>query len=371
MSARERLEQRRQRQKEMAEADAAAERRLQEEKETLERQNREAQKKLRDKERKEAEEVAKTMGESQESLQQRARLSVSDGEGAAATAEGGEDERMEMDSVEGAIGTEQLRGTVSPEGDDGEGERPRNLDFAGEEGETVSSPARKKKKKDKSKKRKEKEMQAQGTVESVLQAGKYTTGAAEEKARKEEEAKERAAKARAEAQAKAQEEAARRKRREEHQHKNKRNVVECSFVCTQEEEEQRYDELPGAVKTLLMNMQKVDVMVCVEPVEEGEDKRIWEPTLIPFDHTDLGSYVVQSGGINAFSMKKAKRWGKKRRQRVTTKKNLQCQRFTSPFLFLVTRTHSGFWTELQESGVRLEERNCILRALHRFTRCLL
>jgi hypothetical protein len=31
---------------------------------------------------------------------------------------------------------------------------------------------------------------------------------------------------------------------------------------------------------------------------------------IPYDHTDLGSWVKQDGGMNAFAMKKAKKWGK-------------------------------------------------------------
>ena len=50
----------------------------------------------------------------------------------------------------------------------------------------------------KSKKRKKKDRDSEGAVgiESVLKPGKYTSGAAEEKRRKEDEAQERAAKAR-------------------------------------------------------------------------------------------------------------------------------------------------------------------------------
>ena len=44
--------------------------------------------------------------------------------------------------------------------------------------------------------------------------------------------------------------------REKHMHDHKRNVVECSLVCSQEDEQQRYNELPIAVRLLLSNMQK-------------------------------------------------------------------------------------------------------------------
>jgi hypothetical protein len=53
-------------------------------------------------------------------------------------------------------------------------------------------------------------------------------------------------------------------------------------------------------------------MVCLEPVVVGEAEKLFEPGDIPYDHTDLGSWVKQGGGMNAFAMKKAKKWGKNR-----------------------------------------------------------
>ena len=94
-------------------------------------------------------------------------------------------------------------------------------------------------------------------------------------------------------------------------HEFKRNVVECSFVCTQEELNLRYNELPSNIRLLLKNMQKVDKMVCMEPVVAGDAEKIWEPTSVPYDHTDLGEYIVQGGGVKAFELKKPKKYGKK------------------------------------------------------------
>lgn len=87
-------------------------------------------------------------------------------------------------------------------------------------------------------------------------------------------------------------------------HKHRRNV------CVNEEEQQQYNELPAAVRLLFKNLQKVDKMVCLEPVEVGEAENLWDSGDVPYDHMDLGSWVKQGGGMNAFAMKKAKKWGK-------------------------------------------------------------
>jgi hypothetical protein len=108
----------------------------------------------------------------------------------------------------------------------------------------------------------------------------------------EDEVKLRAAKAAEAARQKVKEEEEKKKERETYKHENSRVVVECSVVCSQEEEQQRYNELPLAVRTLLKNMQKVDSKVCLDPIEEGEAKTIWEVMEIPFDHTDLDSWVL-------------------------------------------------------------------------------
>ena len=82
---------------------------------------------------------------------------------------------------------------------------------------------------------------------------------------------EKAAKA---ARAKANEAEEKREMRGNYVHNHKRNVVECSLVCSQEEEQQRYNELPAAVGLLLKNMQKVDSSACLEPVEEGDAPKL-------------------------------------------------------------------------------------------------
>ena len=90
--------------------------------------------------------------------------------------------------------------------------------------------------------------------------------------------------------------------------------MECSLICTQEEEQQRYNELPSGIRALLKNMQKVDSWACLDPVEEEDGHKIWDPMAVPFDHTDLGNHVVLSGGVNAFALKTPKRWGKKKNE---------------------------------------------------------
>jgi hypothetical protein len=68
-----------------------------------------------------------------------------------------------------------------------------------------------------------------------------------------------------------------------------------------------YNELPAGVRLLLRNMQKVDKGVCLEPVEEGEAPGLWEPNKIPYDHTKLGSYMKQGGGMLSFCDEETKK----------------------------------------------------------------
>ncbi len=146
--------------------------------------------------------------------------------------------------------------------------------------------------------------------DSILKPGRFSQGASEEKRRKEVEEKTRAEKAAEAAMAKAKEAEEKKEMRGNHMHNHKRNVVECSLVCSQEEEQQRYNELPAAVRLLLKNMQKVDFSACLEPVEEGDAPKLWEAADVLYDHTELGSYVQQGGGMQAFAMKKPKKWQK-------------------------------------------------------------
>jgi hypothetical protein len=48
----------------------------------------------------------------------------------------------------------------------------------------------------------------------------------------------------------------------------------------------------------------------LEPVEEGDGPAIWEAKDVPYDHTKLGTHVKQGGGMQAFSMRKPKKWQK-------------------------------------------------------------
>jgi hypothetical protein len=177
----------------------------------------------------------------------------------------------------------------------------------GDEDSEAHSPPKKRKKKDK----KEKSKKRESSIPPSLRTGRDSKEGQEERKKKEDEVKARAEKASAAARQKAKEEEAKEKERLSYIHRNSRVVVECSVVCSQEDEQQRYNELPGAVRALLKNMQKVDDKVCLDPVEDGEAKRIWNLSEIPYDHTELGSWVVQSGGVQAFAMKKPRKWGKK------------------------------------------------------------
>lgn len=83
-----------------------------------------------------------------------------------------------------------------------------------------------------------------------------------------------------------------------------RNIMECLIICSQEDKQQRYNELPVAIGLLIKNMQKVDGSTYLVPVEEGEAVYVWKLALVPYDHTDLGNWVMLSGGMNVLQMKK-------------------------------------------------------------------
>ena len=150
-------------------------------------------------------------------------------------------------------------------------------------------------------------------AESILKPGRFSKEGSDKK-KQEEEGKATGKEAAERARFKAKEEEEKKEMRKVHIHTHRRNVVECSIVCTNEEEQQRYNELPAVVRVLFKNLQKVDKMVCLEPVVVGDAERLFEAGEIPYDHTDLGSWVKQGGGMNAYAMKKAKRWGKGREE---------------------------------------------------------
>ena len=66
------------------------------------------------------------------------------------------------------------------------------------------------------------------------------------------------------------------------------------------------------VRKLVKNMQKVDDTLCLKPVEEGNGKALLESLEIALDLTDLGKYVMHSGGKGSFEMKNARRGRKNR-----------------------------------------------------------
>lgn len=71
-------------------------------------------------------------------------------------------------------------------------------------------------------------------------------------------------------------------------------------MCSLEEGQQKYNELPVAVRLLLRNIEKVDSHVCLDLVEEGEAPKVWEIFDVSHDHTELDNWVVQSGGCSHF-----------------------------------------------------------------------
>jgi hypothetical protein len=80
-------------------------------------------------------------------------------------------------------------------------------------------------------------------------------------------------------------------------------------VCSKEGREAKYDEFTLGVRALFKQALKVDESVVFEPIEEG-GKRAFEPSELPFDHTDLGIWV-QKGGNKVFEMKKPRKNNKK------------------------------------------------------------
>jgi hypothetical protein len=275
-----------------------------EEREAAEQLQREKQKKERDAERKREEEEAKKARDADE-----AAKTADD-----ATSAGQGDPTRDEDMPDAGINEHLNEMNNGGEGE-GTAETPAaNLDFnVGTDDGEERSPQKKRSKKDKKDKkkssRKEKGEKEKG-VDSILKTGRFSQSTSEEKKKKEAEEKSRAEKAAEAARARAKEEEEKKEWREKHIHMHKRNVVECSLVCSQEEEQQRYNELPAAVRLLLNNMQKVDKYVCLDPVEEGEAPKVWDPSGVSYDHTELGSYIQQGGGMQAFSMKKPKKWQK-------------------------------------------------------------
>ena len=76
-------------------------------------------------------------------------------------------------------------------------------------------------------------------------------------------------------------------------------------MCKNEGIEAKFDEFTLGVRSLLKQIQKVDKTAVLEPIEEG-GQRLWEPSELPFDHTDLGAWI-QKGGNKVFEMKKARK----------------------------------------------------------------
>jgi hypothetical protein len=170
-----------------------------------------------------------------------------------------------------------------------------------------------------------------------LKTGRFSAGASEEKKKKEAEEKTRAEKAAEAARAKAKEEEEKKELRSNYKHQHKRSVLECSLVCSQEEEQQRYNELPAGVRLLLSNMQKVDKNVCLEPVEEGDAPGLWEKNDVPYDHTELGSYIRHRGVECKPLVRRNKRSGRKIKD-WRTRTLYSCWRCTLLFAFQVTKS---------------------------------
>jgi hypothetical protein len=101
---------------------------------------------------------------------------------------------METDSADETSTNEHLRGMTPSIDDEGIfGERTNPTFDVDEEVSVVGSPEKKKKKKDKSRRLQKREAGSTSGVDSVLKAGKYLTGATEEKKKQDAEAKVRAA----------------------------------------------------------------------------------------------------------------------------------------------------------------------------------
>lgn len=287
----------RERKKQLEEEERAVAATLQKEKEEAEKHEREEKKKARDEERKqeEAEEKAKQDREAAEAAKRKvAEVAAARESNMDTGSDVEEDTMMHLNDMNPSGGSNSNEvtpnvGLFDSSNDDDDQSESR-------------SPRKKKKQKDKKKKKKKDETK-QPDVALVLKTGNYTSGVLAKQMKKEAEARERAAKVREKAEKKEKDEEERKKKRDQYMHEHRRNVVECSFVCTKEEEQLRYNDLPSNIRLLLKNMQKVDKMVCMEPVVAGEAEKIWEPTLVPYDHTDLGDYIGQGGGVKAFELR--------------------------------------------------------------------
>jgi hypothetical protein len=184
------------------------------------------------------------------------------------------------------------------------------VEEVGSDSEGEKSPPKKKKRKEKKKRAKEakaKEREATtpaaaAGASALKKGGKFSADAIkqrEEEARKKEE----------ERKAKEKEEKEKQEERINHFHTYRRVVLEASIVCSKEGREAKYDEFTLGIRVLFKQALKVDETVVFEPIEEG-GKRAFEPSELPFDHTDLGNWV-QKGGNKVFEMKKPKKNNKK------------------------------------------------------------
>jgi hypothetical protein len=160
-----------------------------------------------------------------------------------------------------------------------------DINTGGGEGddEEVKSPEKKKKKKEKKSKKK-----SVGGGDSILKKGRFSTDSVGKvKETMTAEAKEKAAKA---------------KEKQDYNHKHKRVVLEASLVCSKEGKDAKYDKFTLGMRALFKNMKKVDATVVIEPVLVGSGKKLVEPSEIPFDHTEMGTHIQQTGGNKSFDM---------------------------------------------------------------------
>ncbi len=91
-----------------------------------------------------------------------------------------------------------------------------------------------------------------------------------------------------------------------HVHTNKRAVMVCSKVCSQEGTEAKMNEFVQAARMLYSHMVKVDATLVWEPVLDG-GARLWDPQGIPADFTDCGQWIKVSGDAGVFEMKKPRK----------------------------------------------------------------
>jgi hypothetical protein len=191
----------------------------------------------------------------------------------------------EKDSDDMSIGEEETNDHI------------KDINTGGGEGddEEVKSPEKKKKKKEKKSKKK-----SVGGGDLILKKGRFSTdsvGVGQAKETMTAEVKEKAAKAKA---------------KQDYNHKHKRVVLEASLVCSKEGKDAKYDEFTLGMRALFKNMQKVDATVVIEPVLVGSGKKLVEPSEIPFNHTEMGKHIQQTGGNKSFDMRKPRKNEKKK-----------------------------------------------------------